>query len=604
MAKLVNNLREDFRAQVEEKSRLPMQAKYNFDFSSSDSPKAHLPLQKTMRRTVISLNFSKFQAREIIREEKKEDKIVNHRSPELMAMVPSGARYAYDLIAFVGEKVFLEGQKLTDIHKKLSNIPYSSLYDIQGKFLFYYGELHRKAAPQLKEYLHKRGNITWLIDGTLEPGTPVFFGVKDALEGILLGSWKIPTENDQDIASSLRDCAEQYGNPDKILHDLSKRMSAGCESAIPGVPHTVCHYHFAGALGEELYKVPQELISKRLRAVKLQIRLKDQRSSQTQYLKKRIESNGISLVLSDLLTGKTIDVKCVETLGREVLLALHLWMLDYPQDGHRQGYPFDPFLLYFHRRIVKAYEASKRLLSIETIRKNNLRVLVNFSSQLEKYLADSIIVEASLLYEKAYDIFGRIREELRLICKGPNPMHGLYKLQHAEQNQLKDALHELRIEFDKEKQNITNPKEKNFYETALKYIDKYGPYLASATPLSNTGEMLERTTNGIEMHWNLSKRIRRQTHGRKKLTRDFYALPEEFMLVPNLQNPKYIEVVLGSFEKLPEKLAEAGKNAGPYSHWCKQKNPLNVGRLPARLLRNENFIDDLIGIFDTSCYFN
>ena len=602
----MNNLRDDLKEEVEEKSRFPIEAKYNFDFSlpSSDSSESNLPLQKTRRRTVISLNFSKFQAREIIREEKKEDKILNHRSAELMAIVPSGARYAYDLIASVGEKVFLEGRKLTDIHKEFSNIPYSSLYDIQGKFLFYYGELHRQAAPQLKEYLHKRGNITWLIDGTLEPGTPVFFGVKDALEGIFLGSWKIPTENDKDISSSLRNCAEQYGNPDRILHDLSKRMSAGCESAIPGVPHAVCHYHFAGAVGEEIYKVPQEIISNRLRAVKLQIRLKDQRSGQTQYLKKQIESNGISLVLSDLLNGKVIDVKCIETFGREVVLALHLWMLDYPQDGHRQGYPFDPFLLYFHRRIEKAYEASKRLLSIETTRQKNLKVLVNFSSQLEKYLTDSIIVEASSLYEKAYDIFGRIRDALRLICKEPNPMHGLYKLQPGEQSQLKDALHELQIEFDKESQNTTNPKEKKFYETALNYINKYGPYLASPIPSSNTGEMLERTTNGIETHWNLTKRIRRQTHGRKKLTRDFYALPEEFMLVPNLQNPKYIEVVLGSLEKLPEKLAEAGKNAVPYSHWCKQKNPLNVGRLPAHLLRNENFIDDLIGIFDTSCYFN
>jgi hypothetical protein len=599
----VNSLREDFKEQVEKKSQLPLPAHYNFDFSPppSDNPKPHFPIQKTRRRTVVSLNFSKFQAREIIREEKKEDKILNHRSSDLMNIVPSGARYAYDLIAFVGGKCFLEGRKLTDIHKEFSHIPYSSLYDIQCKFLFYYGELHRQAAAHLKEYLHKRGNITWLIDGTLEPGTPVFFGVKDALEGIFLDCWKIPTENDKDISSSLRDCAERYGNPDRILHDLSERMSAGCESALADVPHFVCHCHFAGAIGKELYKEPQQLISKRLRAVKLQVRLKNQRSGQTQYLKKKIENENISLVLSDLLNGKTIDVKCIETLGREVLLALHLWMLDYPQDGYRQGYPFDPFLLYFHRRIAKAYEASKRLLSFETIQQKTLKILVNFSNQLEKYLTDSIIVEASSLYEKAYDIFERIRQALRLIGKEPNPMHGLYKLQPDEQRELDDTLHELQTEFNKESINSTDPQEKNFYKTALNYIDKYKPYLAITYP-NNTVHSLERTTNGIERHWNLAKRIRRQSHGRKKLTRDFYAMPEEFMLVPNLQNPKYIEVVLGSFDKLPEKLAEAGKNAGPYHHWRNRENPLNVGRLPVRLLRDENFIDDLIGTFNASCY--
>ena len=175
-------------------------------------------------------------------------------------------------------------------------------------------------------------------------------------------------------------------------------------------------------------------------------------------------------MLSDLLNGKTIDVKCIETLGREVLLALHLWMLDYPQDGYRQGYPFDPFLLYFHRRIAKAYEASKRLLSFETIQQKTLKVLVNFSNQLEKYLTDSIIAEASSLYEKAYDIFERIRQALRLICKEPNPMHGLYKLQTDEQRELDDTLHELQTEFNEESINCTDPQEKNFYKIALNYL--------------------------------------------------------------------------------------------------------------------------------------
>jgi len=47
-----------------------------------------------------------------------------------------------------------------------------------------------------------------LIDGTIEPGTPVFLGVKEAYEGIFLGCGKIPTENDKDIANCLIEVAK------------------------------------------------------------------------------------------------------------------------------------------------------------------------------------------------------------------------------------------------------------------------------------------------------------------------------------------------------------------------------------------------------------
>ena len=48
------------------------------------------------------------------------------------------------------------------------SIPFSSLYDLQQKFLFYLGHLHREATPQLAAYLQQRGGSTWLIDGNLD----------------------------------------------------------------------------------------------------------------------------------------------------------------------------------------------------------------------------------------------------------------------------------------------------------------------------------------------------------------------------------------------------------------------------------------------------
>jgi hypothetical protein len=587
---VVNELRENVNKQLETVSQLPPQAEYTFD-SPAEFKGKPLSVQKTVHRTVVSLNFSRFKAREIIRMGK--NKALTFHSPKLANIVPSGARYAYDLIAFVGRKTYLEGHRLKTIHDEIINhhglphIPFSSLYDLQRKFLFYLGEVHRQVAPQLKNYLRERGNITWLIDGTIEPGTPVFFGVKDACEGIFLDSWKIPTENEEDISNCLIEAAKHYCQPDEILHDLSERMFNACESAFPEIRHRVCHYHLARDIGEDLYKVAQEMLSKRLRAMKLQLNLKDQRSRQTQWLRSALKEKEMPLILKDLLKGNETNNGCTQGLGREVLLALHAWMLDYPSDGHRQGFPFDPYLLYFHRRVVKVHDAAERLLSREAARKELPKAFFTFSSKLEKYLTDPVIIEAIELYEKAFDIFERIRGAFRLHAKGSSPMHELYELSSDEHNDVSKSLDELRKQFDESIRSCSDSNELKLYDIVEVHLKKYGPYLFPAKTNGAVENNNVRTTNGIEFHWSEGKRTRRQTHGRTKLTRDFNALPSEYMLIPNLNNPRYVEIVLGSLEQLPE-----------YSDWYKRQKPMHIGRLPARLLRKENFIDDLIDIYE------
>jgi len=596
---VVNELRENVNRELKTVSQLPPQAEYTFD-SPAEFKGKPLVVQKTVHRNVVSLKFSKFKAREVIRTGK--NKAVTVHSSKLANIVPSGARYAYDLIAFVGRKTYLEGRRLKTIHEEvisqhgLPHIPFSSLYDLGRKFLFYLGEVHRQATPQLKDYLRERGNITWLIDGTIEPGTPVFFGIKEASEGIFLDSWKIPTENEEDISNCLIEAGKHYGPPDEILHDLSERMFNACETAFPEVPHRVCHYHLASDLGKDLYKVPQERLSKRLRAMKLQLNLKDQRSRQTQWLRRALKEKELPLILKDLLKGRGINNRWSQGLGREVLLALHGWMLDYPNDGHRQGFPFDPYLLYFHRRVVTVHDAAKRILSRESARQKLPKALFTFSNKLEKYLTDPVIIEASELYEKAFDIFERIRGSLRLNAKGVSPMHELYELSPDEYDDVSSSLDELRKQFAENIRSCSDSKELKLYDIVEIHLKKHGPYLFPGKTNGAVQKNNVRTTNGIEFHWSGGKRLRRQTHGRTKLTRDFNALPPEYMLIPNLNNPRYVEIVLGSLEQLAEKLAEAGKTAGPYSDWYNRQKPMHIGRLPVGLLRNKNFIGDLTDI--------
>ncbi|MCK4783884.1 MAG: hypothetical protein KAV87_09055 [Desulfobacteraceae bacterium] len=78
-----------------------------------------MPVQKTIRRTVTSLEYSTFQAREVLRKNIETESRAIQRSSDLQAIVAKGHRYAYDLIAFVGKGTFLEGRKLTAIKEEL-----------------------------------------------------------------------------------------------------------------------------------------------------------------------------------------------------------------------------------------------------------------------------------------------------------------------------------------------------------------------------------------------------------------------------------------------------------------------------------------------------
>ena len=314
---MLHKVEQQAREQLQQAAILPAEVQLRFDpaWEASLIPGPHAPttphgsVQKTACRTVVSLEHGRFRACETVRQAAGDGCPMPGRSAQLAEIVPSGARYGFDLIAHVGVETYLHGRSLQDLREELAHrrpaidIPLSSLWDQQQKFLFYLGCLHQQAAPALREYLAQHGPVTWLLDGTTEPETAVFLGIEEAAHGLFLGNWKIPSENLEDLISCLRQTADRFGWPDKVLHDLSPTMSGACEQALPGVSHFVCHQHLARDVGEDLYESPQTALCKRLRTLKLQLRLKEQRRGQNEWLRQRIEAPS-ELVQADLLAGR------------------------------------------------------------------------------------------------------------------------------------------------------------------------------------------------------------------------------------------------------------------------------------------------------------
>jgi len=273
-------------------------------------------------------------------------------------------------------------------------------------------------------------------------------------------------------------------------------------------------------------------------------------------------------------------------------------MLDYAADGNRQGFPFDAYSLYFHRRLLKAHDALARLLARPAVAAQAPKTLWNLWDQLERYRNDSQIITASSHYEKAFHEFHRLRTTLWICGETANPMRHTYELTTNQERQIRASLDALCEEYRQRIEGCSDEVEREICGIVLSHVEKYLPQLLPPSGCSDG----VRTTNQLEGHWSEAKRACRHTQGRRKLTRTFHALPGELMLIPNLRNSEYVNIVLGgSLDDLATKFAESNSDGSSYAPWRQTNTSLNLGRIPSRILRKEDFVDHLINIYDVQC---
>jgi hypothetical protein len=551
---------------------------------------------KTRQRRVVTLRFGPICCREVLRQADPPGRTL---PSGLEALVGKGLRCAYDLIAHVGVAYYLHGQTLQDIQHELRqrtpavSVPASTLYDLCGYFLHLFGQLHRRSAAPLGAWLQRDGKGVWLLDCTQERDSPAFFGILETHHGILLGCWKVPTENQVDLTPCLREVVQDFGTPGRLLHDLSKTMTTVCAAVLPDVPDGVCHFHFARDVGEDLFRRPQQELAGRLLALKLQVRLREQRKDQTDSLRRALQRGEATLVLQRLLSGASVAGCWSTTLGREVLLAVHFWILDYAQDGRRQGHPFDPHVLYLHRRLLRAGAALERLCAAPAAVKQLPAALLHLHERLQQYRDDAGIQAAASWYEKAHALFGQLRQALRLQSTGKTPLSESYPLRPEEQEEVKRDLKTL-CQTWREQQQQSAPREKQLYEIVLSHVERYeGKLFYGGAAKLNEEE--DRTTNELERSWRKVKRRCRRHHGNAELKKAMAVLPAEALLLENLEVPEYVAVVLGSLEELPQRLAEIGGGAS-FRSWQARQQPRTVGQLPRSLLRRRNFLSDLLQV--------
>jgi hypothetical protein len=248
----------------------------------------------------------------------------------------------------------------------------------------------------------------------------------------------------------------------------------------------------------------------------------------------------------------------------------------------------------------------RELLADPRVQGQASRTLKNLQRLLGDYLSDPAVVAALAEWEARESLFGRLRSALRLAAAGPlAPLSDPQILSEVQERHVADALDRLQQELAAEPSDHAS-------QIVLKHLRKYQGRLVARSPAAveagsgseegpASGVWSDRTNNKREAGWRELKRNRRRVHGRGKLSQDLEKLPAEWGLVPNLRNPRYVELVLGNLDNLPQKFAEVAPAAGSYYRWLRRQSARRPGQVSKRELRSATFLNDLGVVYTDYC---
>jgi len=303
-----------------------------------------LRVQKSKKRIVSTIETGTVQIREIRKICSNDSSHPVEISEALSQMVPSGQRYGYDLIVWIGMARYHRNLQREEIRTELlleKGIILSdgSISEVCDRFLLYFEALHVSCAPALRVVTEKGYPLH--IDATNEYGKGGLFLCLDGWRGWVLHAIKIATENAEELRPAIDLTTTLFGDPIAVVRDLGKAGAKSVEQLRQkNIPDLVCHYHFLGAIGKKLFDADYSLLRKHLQRSKIR--------------------SGLRELLRDLRKNHTIDRydgKFGHGPMRKVLLAVILWALE--GEGAKD-LPF-PFCLPHLNFYLRCHEVAQRL---------------------------------------------------------------------------------------------------------------------------------------------------------------------------------------------------------------------------------------------------
>jgi hypothetical protein len=172
--------------------------------------------------------------------------------------LPQG-EFGLDVIALVGALRHAHHRSVPEIHRELLGRGMSVSQRTVTNLLDRYEELvalRLSNRAGLRERLRKQGRAILAIDG-LQPdvGHEVLWVVRECLSGEVLLARSLLGGTEKDLVPLLREVADALEVPIKgVVSDGQHALRKAVASALPGVPHQLCQFHYLREAAKEVYE--------------------------------------------------------------------------------------------------------------------------------------------------------------------------------------------------------------------------------------------------------------------------------------------------------------------------------------------------------------
>ena len=505
---------------------------------------ADLRSQKSKTRTLTTLAAGTFRAREIRR------RCARCPAPPLVSqpladLAPAGQRYGYDLIVWVGLQRYLHMRQRAEIRADLarrgSALAAGTVSALCDRFLHLLAALHRQRAPALRAAMQHGYPLH--LDATCDKGRGGLFLCLDGWRGWVLHAVRIRAECVAELQPALQAALDAFGPPLAFMRDLGSagaKAVAACRQ--PPAVDLVCHFHFLAAVGRRLMDADHAALKRSLARHKVRSGLRA--------LLRAVRPPG----------DRTADNRRARDLA-----ALLLWVLE--GDGRQQpSYPFGLPHWNFYER-CRQFDALVRARLPGPRSRREQRVLRRARQCLEPVQERAFgmpavaarLARSQAAFHALRDVLRLRHDALRQRQRPAPPAPAAAAAQLAAITARVAAYHaDLRQRVATERAQAS-PADWLPEAVVLDYLDRYQGQLhghpIACDAAGRVVAVVARTNNPAEQFFAQAKRRLRRRLGRAHLGRDMQDQPAEAALAANLLDPRYVEILCGTLDDLPQAFA-------------------------------------------------
>lgn len=526
----------------------------------SDCPQCQAPLQvyKTQSRTLQSLHLGGFIAHETLLHCEGCQNDTIYTPEELSRLAPPGCTFGYDVLVFVGKGLFLRHRRAQEVVAELRarhvRLSLSEVGYLARKFVVYLALAHRESTPGLKAAMHTQGGYILHLDGTCEGGGPMLMSSLDSLSQIVLGNVKVPSEKAQQLVPFLEELKRRYGAPLAAVHDMGVGILAAIRQVFVGVPDFICHFHFLRDIGKDLLESDYDGIRQRLRKhgpserlLQHARRFKSALDPEPGWVERFCQS-----VQADCLPSEGL-----ETFPLLCAYSLIQWALDGKAQGQGYGFPFDRPHVHFAKRLRVLGQGLEQIKDIHLRGQwADNKPLFKLSCALKKISTDEGLSKMLAAIDLKIEVFDRLRSAMRIAQVGASA--GLNSGNSpVAMGPIRKAVEQFRQELTSRTDYDASP----HWQALVEQLDKYKEKLFAApitVPRAN-GTLLiqpQRTNNLMERFFRDWRRGARRRTGHNSISRFLQTMIADTPLVRNLENPRYLQILLDGQATLEERFAQ------------------------------------------------